>query len=227
MKKRHVVLSILVACVLVQGCTRKFAVTSQMSDLDFTVSEPVASINYTPIVDSRPEIEKKGRVENGCSGGKSGVTHLGDKNYKNDLLPEFNDHLLIALQNSHLFTNINVVEETSTPADADYSFMASLESFHVMLDEAQAQNTQACIGGIIGAMIASKVDVTANIDVKLTGILKSDNVEVWRYTVIKHSSEIADYGKTKTNAELLMGNAIGDVSRDIISEMAKFLSTVE
>ena len=216
MKNRLILLVIIISIVLLGGCARKFTVIPQMKDLEFTVVETYGDIAYTPIIDARSDFDKKGKVENSCSGGKSGVTHLGDKNYENELLPEFDNHLKAALNNSHLFSQI-------VTAEGSYTFGSSLDKFHVVLDEAKAQQTQACIGGILGAAIASSVDVTATTDIQLTGILTKDGEELWRHTVSKQIKNTDDYGKTRQNAENSMGGAIGETCKELITELAKYL----
>ena len=194
-----------------------------MKDFEFSVSETFGTILYTPTVDSRSDFDREGKLESACSGGKSGITHLGDKNYENPLLPEFDDHLKKALQNSHLFSNVILPE---TGASADYTFSSSLEKYHVTLDEAKAQTTQACAGGgLLGAAIASGVDVTATTDIQITGMLRYGSEEIWRHTITKQIIERDNYGNTEANAERSMGNAIGDACKELITEMAKHLAS--
>ena len=67
------------------------------------------------------------------------------------------------------------------------------------------------------------MDVTATTDIQITGILKKGGEEVWRHTVTKQIIERDDYAKTRVNAERSMGEAIGETSRDLITELAKSL----
>lgn len=223
MKNRLVLFGIVFLLILITGCARQFTVIPQMKDYEFTVSETFGFVKYTPTVDSRSDFDKKGKVEDACSGGKSGVTHLGDKNYENALLPEFDKHLKKSLENAHLFSTVLPKESSS---EATYIFSSSLEKYHVTLDEGKAQQTQACAGGgLIGAAIASTVDVTATTDIQLTGMLKKGDEEIWRHTITKQIIERDDYAKTKENAERSMGGAIGETCRDLITELAKYLAS--
>lgn len=223
MKNRLILITIVLLSVFVMECTRKFTVIPQMKDFEFSVSETFGDIAYVPIVDSRSDLDKKGKIESDCSGGKSGVTHLGDKNYENPLLIEFDKHLKKALENSHLFSR--VIPAKGAP-EATYTFNSSLEKYHVTIDEAKAQQTQACAGGgLLGAAIASTVDVTATTDIQLTGMLKKGDEEIWRHSVSKQIIERDDYGKTRENAERSMGGAIGETCKDLITELAKYMAS--
>ena len=223
MKNRLVLIGIVLLLILITGCVRKFTVIPSMKDYEFSVSETFGDLKYVPTVDSRSDLDKKGKVENICSGGKSGITHLGDKNYENALIPEFDEHLKKSLENAHLFSTVLPSESTS---EANYIFSSSVEKYHVTLDEVKAQQTQACAGGgLIGAAIASSVDVTATTDIQLTGMLKKGDEEIWRHTITKQIIERDDYAKTRDNAERSMGGAIGETCRDLITEMAKYLAS--
>lgn len=222
MKSGMSLAGILVCLIILSGCTRKFAVVPQMKSFDFEVVDNYGDVNYEPIVDARSELEREGKVGGGCSGGRSGVMNLGDENYKNPLLPEFDNHLIAAIQNSRLFSNIDT---QTNPTQDVYVFSSSLDRYLVTLDEAKAQQTQACIGGIIGAAIASSIDVTATTDIQLTGNLTRNNEEIWRHTITKQVVEHNDYGKTEKNTENCMGNAIGEACNELITELAIFLSS--
>ncbi len=220
MKNRIVLIGIVLLLILMTGCVRKFRVTPQLKNYEFTVSETFGDIRYTPIVDSRSDLDKKGKVENSCSGGKSGIIHLGDKNYENLLLIEFDKHLKLSLTNSHLFTNVESEKE------ATYTFNSNLEKYYVTLDEVKAKNTAACAGGgILGAIIASSVDVTATTEVQLTGKLTKGEEKVWQHTISQQIIERDVYGSTKENAEKSMGGAIGESCTELITEMAKYLAS--
>lgn len=223
MKSRLVLIEIVLLLVLITGCVRKFTVIPQMKDYEFTVTETFGDVKYIPTVDARSDLDKKGKVESSCSGGKTGITHLGDKNYENALLPEFDKHLKTSLENAHLFSTVLPSESSS---EATYIFSSSLEKYHVTLDEGKAQQTQACAGGgLLGAAIASSVDVTATTDIQLTGMLKEGDEEIWRHTITKQIIERDNYAKTKENAERSMGGAIGETCRDLITELAKYLAS--
>lgn len=148
MKKATLVIAIALVIILMTGCVRQFTIIPQMKDVEFSVTQTFGELNYNPIVDSRSDFDKKGKVESSCSGGKTGITHLGDKNYKNPLLTEFDKHLKTAIAKSHLFSSIDSTGKASMTA---FTFGSSLDKYQVTLDEAKAQQTQACVGGIIGA----------------------------------------------------------------------------
>lgn len=222
MKSRSVLIRIVLLLILITGCARQFTVIPHMKDYEFTVSETFGDVRYTPIVDTRSDLDKKGKVESSCSGGKTGVTHLGDKNYENDLLSEFDKHLKKSLTNSYLFSK---VVSADSSLESIFTFSSSLEEYHVTLDEGKAQQTQACVGGIIGAAIASTVDVTATTEIQLTGKLTKGDEEVWRHTVTKQTVERDDYGKTRENTERSMGATIGESCKELITEMAKYFAS--
>lgn len=74
------------------------------------------------------------------------------------------------------------------------------------------------------APIASSIDVTAITEIQLTGKLTKGDQEVWRYTVSKQIVERDKYGNTQENTERSMGNTIGEVCKELVTEMAKYLS---
>jgi hypothetical protein len=212
---------VVIAAIVVSGCTRKFTVIPQLKNADFTVEKNYGEVVYYPMLDARDSIDKKGKVESTCSGGTAGVIHLGDKNYNNSLLNEFNKNLFNSVANSHLFSS---VRDSTYASDSVYSFISSLDKFHVTLDEAKAQRTQACIGGLLGAVIASGIDVSASTDVQITGKLLKNKIEVWRQSISKQIVQHDSYAKAQKNAENSMGIAIAESCNDLITEMAKYLS---
>lgn len=222
MKNRIVIIGIVLLLILVTGCARQFRIIPQLKDYEFTVSETFGDIKYIPTVDSRTDFDKEGKIENSCTGGKTGITHLGDKNYENELLSEFDKHLKTSLTNSHLFSNVASLDSS---LEVTYTFNSSLDKYHVTLNEVKAQQTQACVGGLIGAVIASTVDVTATTEVQLTGKLKKGEEEVWQHTISKQILELDDYSNTRYNAEKSMGGAIGESCKELITEMAKYLAS--
>jgi hypothetical protein len=204
------------------GCTRKFTVIPQLNSLDFSVGKPYGAAAYVSMVDARDAIDKTGKQESICTGGKAGVMHLGDKNYRDTLIAEFDSTMKRSIINSRLFSPVADAKQAS---DSGYSFVSTLDKFHVTLDEGKAQQTQACIGGIIGAAIASSIDVTATTDVLVTGKLIKDKKEIWLHSISKQIIQRDIYAKTEKNAENSMGIAIGESCKELITEMAKFLST--
>jgi hypothetical protein len=212
-----------ISMIVITGCgPRKFAVRPEMMSHDFTVVQKSGSLSYIPVVDLRNEQDKKGEKPGACGGGiGSGNLILGDENYKNPLLPEIDKHLKNSLLEAGIFTEL--LSESAT--NADYIFKSSVEQFHVFLNESKAQQTQACIGGILGSLIASSVDVEATTDIQLTGILLKGNEEVWRKSMTKHVLKIDDYSNTGKNLEKCMGEAIGACSKDLIAELARYLTS--
>jgi len=193
-----------------------------MMSRDFTVIQKSGTLAYTPAADLRNELDKKGEKPGACGGGVSeGTLILGDENYKNPLLPEVDKHLKNSLLEAGLFTELLA---ESAPA-ADYVFKSTIDQFHVVLNESKAKNTQACIGGLLGALIASSVDVEATTDIQLTGILLKGNEEVWRKSMTKHAMKVDDYSNTEKNLEKCMGEAIGGCSKDLIAELARYLTS--
>ncbi|TAK54776.1 MAG: hypothetical protein EPO24_12815 [Bacteroidetes bacterium] len=205
------------------GCgPRKFYVKPEVKPQEFTVVEKSGTLAYTTISDARSDLDKKGEEPSSCGfSGNRGILILGDKNYKSPLLPEVDKHLKNALQSSGLFTQ--VTEEASP--DANYVFKSSIDQFHVVINEQKAQDTQACIGGIAGALIASAVDVEGSTDVQLTGALFKGNDEVWRKSVSKNVTKMDDYSNTTQNVEKTMGDAIGEACKELVTELAKFLAS--
>jgi hypothetical protein len=202
MKKHHILFAVALAMLLMTGCTRKFLVASISKDFEFSVLAPYGNLSYTPVVDARSDLDRKGKVEN-------------------PLLVEFDRYLKIALNNSHLFLAIITNKDSSM---ASYTFKSSLDKYQVTLNEVQAQQTEACVGGLIGAAIASGIDVTAVTDIQLTGILLRGNQEVWNHTISKQITEEDTYAHAKENAEKSMATAIGETCKELITEMAKYLA---
>ncbi|MDI6804567.1 MAG: hypothetical protein QME58_12110 [Bacteroidota bacterium] len=220
-RKMFYILWIPIICIGAIGCgPRQFTVLPEMKPTGFTVVEKFGTLGYIPIVDGRSEIDQEGQEPGACAMGEAGIIVLGDKNYKIPLLPEIDKHLKKAFYNSALFTQI--IERT--PADENYLFKSSLNQFHVVLNEQKTQQTQACVGGILGAVIASSVDVEATTDIQLTGIFLKGNEEVWRKSVSKHVLKVDDYSNTTKNLENSMGEAIGECSKEIITQLAIYLS---
>jgi hypothetical protein len=211
------------ACIiLLAGCARKFTVTSAMKSFDFTVTEKLGKLGYVSPVDLRNKLDKKGQQPEACIfSSKRGTTVLGDRNYKNKLLPEFDQHLKKSLIESQLFTAILENDTSST----DYVFRSNLEQFNVVLDETKAIDAQVCVGGIIGSAIASGIDVHATTDLRITGIVTKGGREVWRQTVSKHVVQTDDYKNTEHNAEFTMGEAIGEGSKELVTALAAFLAS--
>lgn len=219
--KMFFILWILVICIAAIGCgPRQFTVLPEMKPTGFTVVEKFGTLGYVPVVDGRNEIDQKGQKPGACAMGDAGILILGDENYKIPLLPEIDKHMKKALSNSALFATII----DGTPEDTNYFLKSSLDQFHVVLNEQKAQQTQACVGGILGAVIASSVDVEATTDIQLTGILLKGNEEIWRKSVSKHVLKVDDYSNTTKNLEKSMGEAIGECSKEIITQLAIFLS---
>lgn len=219
----NVLIGISMASLLFVGCgPRQFAIRPEMFSHEFTVVEKFGKMVYTPVVDARNELDRKGEKPGACGGGPSeGTLILGDENYQNPLLQEVDKHLKASMLETGLFTSIVY----DSDPDASYTFKCTLDQFHAVLNESKAQNTQACIGGLLGAMIASAVDVEAATDIQLTGILFSGQAEIWRKSATKHVTKTDDYSNTKKNLEKSMGEAIGSCSKELIASMAIFLSS--
>lgn len=225
MKKRSVRffwIGLLFAGIIATGCgPRKFLVRPQVKDFDFTVSKTFGTLAYIPLKDARDQFDKEGKIETSCFYGYTGIMHLGDQNYQPNLVNEFDTTLRVSLQNSHLFSDIGK-QDLAQPG---YTFSASLERFHVLIDEEKAVKTRACIGGLIGAAVAASIEVTAMTELKLTGRLTKGAEELWLHTVTKQITTTADYSDTELNAENSMGQAIGESCKDLITELAKYLSS--
>jgi len=211
-----------VCVVLLAGCARKFTITSAMKSYDFTVTDKFGKLGYVSPADVRGKLDKKGQLPSGCIlSSKRGITVLGDKNYKNQLLPEFDQHLKKALTESQLFTAI-IINDTSS---ADFVFRSSLEQFNVVLDETKAVDAQACAGGLIGGAIASGLDVHATTEIRIVGVVTKRGREVWRQTVTKRIFQTDAYKNTEHNAEFTMGEAIGEGSKELVTALATFLAS--
>lgn len=207
--------------LLLYGCgPRQFAVRPEMMPREFTVKEKFGTLVYKPVVDMRSEIDKKGDRPESCLG-SGGVLILGDENYKNPLLPEVDRHMRNSLLESGLFRD--VLDESKT--NEYYIFKSTIDKFHVILNETKAQQTQACIGGILGAIIASSIDVEATTNIQLTGILMKGDEEVWRKIVSKQVVKIDDYSNTEKNLEKCMGEAIGKATKELITDLARYLAS--
>ena len=217
------VLLIIVSLVTIVGCTRHFIIQPQNKACDFTVVEKFGKLHYVTVNDTRSELDRKGQSPSACGGGTPGVTVLGDENYHPKLLlPEIDTNLKTSIHETNLFSDISY---DSTASESEYLIRTNLDQFYVVLNETKAEQTQACIGGVIGAAIAASIDVEATTDIKITGYLYQGNTEVWRKTVSKHIVKIDDYAKTKQNAEAAMGEAIGEASKELITEVAKYLAS--
>jgi len=211
-----------VCVILLAGCMRKFTITPATKSFDFTVADKFGKLGYVSPADLRSKLDKKGQQPTACIlSSKRGTTVLGDRSYKNKLLPEFDQHLKKALTESQLFTAI-LVNDTS---NADYVFRSSLEQFNVVLDETKATDAQACAGGLIGGAIASGMDVHATTEIRITGVVTKGGREVWRQTASKRVFQTDDYKNTEHNAEFTMGEAIGEGSKELVTALATFLAS--
>lgn len=216
-------LVLLLALFSFSGCTRTFMVLPQKKNLDFTVQGRFGKLNYTPVTDNRNELDRKGQKPGACNGGAPGVTVLGDENYKTNVLHEINRHIKNSLLDANLFTEVIQLNEPGS--DSDYRIKVSLDRFNVTLDEEKAVQAQACIGGFLGAAVAASIDVQATSDISLFAVLYKGNQEVWRKSASKRIVKIDDYGNTSTNAENAMGESIGEATKEIVTELAKYLAT--
>lgn len=214
-------LVIIITFILLSGCAvpRKFAVTPQMKEYEFTVEEKFGSLGYVPATDNRGSIEKQGMGPNARE------TMLGDKNYTNPLLDAFNNHMKKALSSSGLFKEIKL----DTPPDVDYIFKSNLEQFQVYLDERKAQSTQKWVGALggacIGAAASGSVDVESTSDIRITGTLFKGEEKLWQESVTKHVHSVDDYSNTIPNTEKVIGDAIGEGCKEIVTALAKYLSS--
>ena len=221
MKKLLLAMSLL-CLILLSSCVRQFTVLPQMKSYDFTVTEKFGKLGYVPTIDTRSELDKNGQSPSSCAfSGNRGITVLGDKNYKNELLPEIDKHMKKALTESGLFKE--VIDDS--PTNVDYIFRSELSQYYVVLNEQKAQDTQACVGGLIGAAIASSVDVEASTDISITGVFLKDSEEIWRKSITKNVLKIDDYSNTSKNTENTMGEAIGEGCKEIVTELATFLAS--
>ncbi len=220
--KTFLSLLFILTIVFFVGCARQFSVIPQMKSYDFTVVDKFGAIYVTPTTDSRTALDKSGKIPSGCLFDENrGITILGDKNYRNELLLEINKHLKTALLESGLFTGV----KNDNPNEADYTFKSNLDQFHVVLDETKALDTQACVGGLIGSLIASTIDVEAVTEIRITGVLFKGEEEIWRKSISKSSLMIDDYSNTSLNAERSMGDAIGSCCKDLVTELATYLAS--
>lgn len=206
----------LIACMAMTGCAAKYEVIPQMKNLEFTVTEKFGELMYKSMADARGPLDRTGKVESDCSGGKSGIIHLGDKSYKVPLIFVFDSSLKNSLEDSNLFSIVSAQISEDT-----YVFSSSLDQFHVLIDQVNAQQTAACVG----YLAASFVDVTATTDVKITAKLSKDNKEIWRQTIIKQAITRDNSSKSKRNAENCIGQAIGEACNEVINTLALYLSS--
>ena len=214
-------LAIIITFILLSGCAapRKFAVTPQMKEYEFTVEEKFGTVGYVPATDNRGPIERRGMGPNAQE------TMLGDKNYETPLLDAFNNHMKKALSQSGLFDEI---KDGSSP-EVDYVLKSNLEQFQVYLDEKKAQSTQKWVGAFggacIGAAAAGSVDVDATSDIRITGTLFKGDEKLWQESVTKHVHSVDDYTNTIPNTEKVIGDAIGEGCKEIVTALAKYLSS--
>lgn len=197
-------------------------VLPQKKNLDFTVEGKFGKLLYSPVNDNRNELDRKGQAPGACGGGAPGVTVLGDENYRSPLLVEVDKHLKNSIYETSLFSEI--IDKDSLASETDYKIKVNLDRFNVVLDEEKAQQTQACIGGFIGAAIAASIDVQATSDIAMTAVVYKGSKEIWRKSVSKRVVKIDDYAKTTTNAENAMGESIGEASKELVTELAKFMA---
>lgn len=207
--------------VLFSGCAgpRKFAVTPQMKEYEFTVEEKFGTLGYVPATDNRNPIERTGMGPNAKE------TMLGDKNYANPLLDAFNNHMKKALFQSWLFKEI----KDGTPQDVDYIFKSNLEQFQVFLDEKKALSTQKWVGAFGGAFIgeaaAGSVDAEAMSNIRITGTLYKGEEKLWQESITKYVHSVDDYSKTIPNTEKVIGESIGEGCKELVTALAKYLSS--